>query len=65
LEIVQDIEPNFWMHLHRKKRGSEVAMKYGRTLDSVFAVKNELDLERVETAQASYIDDLIPKKADI
>jgi hypothetical protein len=60
LNIVKELDPNVWMHLFRKLKGSEVARKYGRTLDSAFQVKTTLDLERTETA-LRYIEDFVPK----
>jgi hypothetical protein len=49
-----------WLHLYRKLKGSQVARKYGRTLDSAYQVKTTLDLERTETA-LRYIEDFVPK----
>ena len=42
------------------QRISEVARKFGRTLESVFNVKETLDLERQETA-LHYIEENVPK----
>jgi hypothetical protein len=60
LNIIKQLDPNVWMHLFRKNKGSEVARKYGRTLDSAFQVKETLDLERTETA-LRYIEEFVPK----
>lgn len=60
LNIVKELDPSIWMHLYRKLKGSEVARKYGRTLDAAFAVKDTLDLERIETAM-HYIEEFVPK----
>jgi len=60
LNIVKELDPHVWMHLFRKQKGSEVARKYGRTLESVFMVKDTLDLERQETA-LHYIEENVPK----
>jgi integrase len=60
LAIVSELNPDLWLHLLRKKKGSEVARKYGRTLESVFMVKETLDLEREETAY-KYIEEFVPK----
>jgi integrase len=60
LRIVKELDPNIWMHLFRKNKGSEVARKYGRTLDSAYQVKTTLDLERTETA-LRYIEEFVPK----
>jgi len=60
LSIVKKLDPNVWIHLFRKKKGSEVARRYGRTLESVFMVKDTLDLERLETAM-HYVEANAPK----
>ena len=60
LRIIKELDPNVWMHLFRKLKGSEVARKYGRTLDSAYQVKTTLDLERTETA-LRYIEEFVPK----
>lgn len=60
LNIVKQLDPLTWMHLYRKLKGSEVARKYGRTLDSAYQVKTTLDLERTETA-LRYIEEFVPK----
>lgn len=60
LNIVKELDSNVWMHLFRKNKGSEVARKYGRTLDSAVMVKSTLDLERTETA-LRYIEEFVPK----
>ena len=60
LHIVNELNPDLWLHLLRKKKGSEVARKYGRTLESVFMVKETLDLVREETAYR-YIEEFVPK----
>jgi integrase len=60
LNIIKHLDPNVWLHLFRKGKGSEVARKYGRTLDSAFQVKQTLDLERTETA-LRYIEEFVPK----
>lgn len=64
LLIVQSIDPDLWMHLYRKKRGSEIATKLHRSIEAVHEVKRELDLEREETAWR-YIEEIVAKKADI
>jgi hypothetical protein len=60
LNLIKDLDPQVWCHLFRKGKGSEVARKYGRTLESVFMVKDTLDLERTETA-LRYIEENVPK----
>jgi hypothetical protein len=60
LRIVKQLDKTLWLHLFRKGKGSEVAKKYGRTLDSAFQVKETLDLERTETA-LRYIEENVPK----
>jgi integrase len=60
LNVVKQLDPATWVHLYRKLKGSEVARKYGRTLDSAYQVKTTLDLERTETA-LRYIEEFVPK----
>lgn len=60
LNLIKDLDSTVWTHLFRKGKGSEVARKYGRTLESVFMVKETLDLERQETA-LRYIEENVPK----
>jgi hypothetical protein len=62
-EIVTTVDPDFWMHLFRKRRGTEVALKYNRTLDSIEHVRKALDLERKDTA-LSYIEESVVKMED-
>jgi integrase len=63
LKIAQDIDSNFWIHLARKRRGSDVAIKYGRTIESIEHVRSALDLERKDTA-LSYIEESVVKMED-
>ncbi len=60
LNILKELDTSVWCHLFRKQKGSEIAQKYGRTLESVFMVKDTLDLSRVETAM-HYIEENAPK----
>lgn len=60
LNIISPLNPDLWLHLFRKTKGSEVARKYGRSLESVFMVKDTLDLERQDTA-FRYIEEFVPK----
>ena len=39
-----------WVHLFRERKGGDGAKKLGSTIQSVFEVKDVLDLEREETA---------------
>jgi integrase len=50
LDIVKALNPDCWMHLFREFKGGEVAKKHGRTLESVYEVKEALDLENEATA---------------
>jgi hypothetical protein len=64
LLIVQDLDPDLWMHLYRKTKGTEIAKAYGRTIDAVGKVKKVLNLEREETAWR-YIEDVMPASVDV
>jgi predicted phosphoadenosine phosphosulfate sulfurtransferase len=50
LNTVKKLDPNVWMHLFRELKGGNVAKRYGRNLQSVYAVKDALDLENEQTA---------------
>ena len=50
LSLIKPLNPTAWMHLFRETRGAEVARDKGRSLDSVFAVRDSLDLENEATA---------------
>ena len=50
LDIVKSLNPDCWMHLFRELKGGEVAKAHGRTLESVYEVKEALDLENEATA---------------
>jgi hypothetical protein len=50
LDIVKALNPDCWMHLFRELKGGEVAKAHGRTLESVYEVKEALDLENEVTA---------------
>jgi len=63
LLIVKSLNSNLWMHLFRELKGGDIAKKYGRTIESVYAVKDALDLEREDTAW-HYIKRSVPKKMD-
>lgn len=60
LRIIKPLDSRVWLHLLRKEKGQAVALKYGRTLESVFNVKDCLDLSRIETAM-HYVDAVVPK----
>lgn len=61
LLIVKDLDPNLWLHLFRELKGGEVAKAFGRTIQSVYEVKDTLDLEKEETAW-HYVKRSVPKK---
>ena len=63
LLIVKSLDPTLWMHLFRELKGGTVAKAYGRTIQSVYEVKDALDLEKVETAWI-YVKRSVPKKMD-
>ena len=50
LRIIKTLNPSAWLHLFRETKGAEVAKAHGRTLTSVYEVKDSLDLEQEETA---------------
>jgi integrase len=54
LNIVKALDSNAWAHLFRERRGAAIARKNGRSLDTVYKVKDALDLENEETAY-SYV----------
>jgi hypothetical protein len=60
LNIAEELDPSIWLHLYRKLKGSQVAKKYGRTLDSAYQVKEVLNLEKVETALV-YVEQNCPR----
>ena len=60
--MVTEERPETWPHLFRETQGAKVAKRYGNAITGVFAVKQRLDLERIETAMryvARYAIDLI------
>jgi hypothetical protein len=61
LLIVKDLNPDLWLHLFRELKGGEVAKAFGRTIQSVYEVKDTLDLEKEETAWG-YVKRSVPKK---
>jgi hypothetical protein len=63
LLIVKSLDKNLWMHLFRELKGGEVAKKFGRTIQSIYEVKDALDLEKEDTAY-NYIKRSVPKKMD-
>jgi hypothetical protein len=50
LHILKPLNLASWCHLFRETKGAEKAKERGRTLDSIFAVKDTLDLESEEAA---------------
>ena len=63
LLIVKSLNSDLWMHLFRELKGGEIAKKFGRTIQSVYEVKDALDLEKEETAW-HYIKRSVAKKMD-
>ena len=61
LLIVKSLDPTLWIHLFRELKGGTIAKAHGRTIESVYAVKDALDLEREDTAWR-YIKRSVPKK---
>jgi hypothetical protein len=51
------------MHLFRETKGAEVAKKFGRTLNSIYEVKEALDLEDESTAW-NYVKRFVAKKQE-
>lgn len=50
LRILKPLCKTGWLHLFRETKGAEIAKAHGRTLTSVYEVKDGLDLENEETA---------------
>jgi len=50
LRLIKPLNPKAWLHLLRETKGAEVARDKGNTLDSVYSVRDTLDLENEETA---------------
>jgi len=50
LRIIKPLNPSAWLHLFRETLGGTIAKAHGRNLDSIYEVKDSLDLEREETA---------------
>jgi hypothetical protein len=50
LRLIKPLNETAWLHLFRETKGAEIAKEHGRTLTSIYEVKDTLDLEREETA---------------
>ena len=50
LRIIKPLNSTAWLHLFRDTKGAEIAKNEGRTIDAVYKVKENLDLENEETA---------------
>jgi hypothetical protein len=50
VRLIKPLNETAWLHLFRKTKGAEVVRDIGHNLPAVFAVKDALDLEKVETA---------------
>ncbi|MCW4054414.1 MAG: hypothetical protein NWE84_05785 [Candidatus Bathyarchaeota archaeon] len=55
LRLIKPLNKTVWLHLLRETKGAEVAKEYGNNLAGVYAVKETLDLERIDTAY-SYVN---------
>jgi integrase len=64
LRIVKDLNRQAWCHLFRDTKGGEIAKAHGRTLDSVYHVKETLDLAKEETAY-HYIARFVAKREPV
>jgi len=53
-----------WPHLFRETVGARVVKRHGDTIDSLFAVKRRLDLERLDTAMR-YVERYAAEKLDL
>jgi hypothetical protein len=63
LRIIKQLDSQVWLHLFRELKGKEISEKLGRTLASVSAVQDFLDLERTETAMR-YVRRFAPSEAE-
>ena len=61
LRLLKDLKQDTWMHLYRETKGAQVAKEFGRTLTSVFEVKETLDLANESTAY-DYVKRFVAKK---
>jgi integrase len=52
LRLIKPLNKTVWLHLLRETKGAEIAKEYGNNLAGVYAVKETLDLERMDTAYA-------------
>jgi len=50
LRIIKPLNNTAWLHLFRETKGAEIAKNEGRTIDAVYKVKENLDLENEDTA---------------
>jgi len=63
LRILKPLNLSAWAHLFRETKGAEVARKFGRTLNSIYEVKEALDLENESTAW-NYVKRFVAKKQE-
>ena len=66
--IVTRAGPEAWPHLFRETQGARVVRRYGNTITGVFAVKQRLDLEQIQTAMRyveRYAVDLIEPEENV
>lgn len=61
LRLLKELKSDTWMHLYRETKGAQVAREKGRNLDSVYAVKDTLDLSD-ETTAYNYVKRFVAKK---
>lgn len=50
LRIIKPLNPTAWLHLFRETKGADIAIEGGRNLNTVYEVRDTLDLENEETA---------------
>jgi integrase len=64
LRIIKPLNNSAWLHLFRESKGAEIAKALGRNLNSVYEVKDSLDLENEATA-FRYVRRYAAKKQNI
>lgn len=50
LRLIKRLNPTAWIHLFRETKGAEIAIDGGRNLNTLYDVRDTLDLENEETA---------------
>jgi integrase len=50
LRLIKTLNPQAWLHLFRETKGAEIAREGGRNLNTLYDVRDTLDLENEETA---------------